>query len=160
MVLKLEQVPESPVGLLKHEVLGPTPRVFDLVGLWPGPENLHFSKLPGDANATDVDSSYWEPFFKGYFEARSTEASSWGKVGEWKQREVFLCSLRTGLVSSEQSWCPLYLHPAILAKETSSLNEPCTLTHLSCHSCYSFHISMPSLSVSTYWNTSHSSRSS
>ena len=36
--------------MLKHRFLGPTPRAADSVGGM-GSETLHFTKLPGDANA-------------------------------------------------------------------------------------------------------------
>lgn len=38
-------------GLLEHRLLGPTPRVYDSVGLWWVPRICMYKKSPGDADA-------------------------------------------------------------------------------------------------------------
>ena len=73
VILKLEQAPKSPVGLVSTQSSGPYPRIFDLVGLWPEPENVHFSKLPSDTNVTMVDNTEWEAFFKNILKPWASE---------------------------------------------------------------------------------------
>lgn len=51
VVLKLEHYQKHGEGMLIRRSLGPSPASVVGVGSGPGPRNLHFSKLPGDASA-------------------------------------------------------------------------------------------------------------
>lgn len=54
MVLKLEPGSESPGGLVKARVLGPTPRVSDSIGLGQGVQICISNKFSGRAYAVGL----------------------------------------------------------------------------------------------------------
>lgn len=57
VVLRLEHISESPGGLLKMQVTGPTPRVSDLLVLRLDQRIGISNKLPGDTNAAELGTT-------------------------------------------------------------------------------------------------------
>lgn len=67
VLLKLEQASGSSESLLKHRYLGPTSRVSNLV-LPVEPNNLHWNKFPGDADASGLGTSVCDPLAYRYLQ--------------------------------------------------------------------------------------------
>lgn len=58
-----------PKSLPKHQLLAPSPE-FNSIGLWKGPKFCISQKIPSDANAAGLRSTYFE---NHYFKARDTQ---------------------------------------------------------------------------------------
>ena len=145
MILKLEQAPESPIGFVRTQSYGPYPRIFDL---WPGPENIHFSKLPVLLWWTTQSEKHSLKIFWSHEQV----SILFEKPGQWKHREdVLVCSLRLLRLSLNKTGTHSLFFFAVLARITAS-SWARMLVHLSYHSYCSFHIGIPSLPMSACGN--------